>query len=262
MRLAPADPLPRYNLSLLLLARGELAEGWALYEARTEIPGHQPRPKLPFPEWRGEAIGSLLVLPEQGYGDQIMFARYVPELVARGIDVTLVCPPALVRLFAPLGARIAVDVPANCHDAWCLIASLPHLAGTMPSGLYLPSSAGGEGVGIAYRGAIHAKLGAARSLPPEIVGRLREAGRSLDPEDTGARDFKDTSDIISGLSEVISVDTATAHLAASMGKPTRVLLPYDADWRWGSGELTIWYPSIRLLRQAAPGDWDSVLAEL
>lgn len=138
MRLAPADPLPRYNLSLLLLERGEFAEGWALYEVRTEIPGHQPRPKLPFPEWKGEDVRSLLLWPEQGLGDQIQWARYVPAIKARGIAVTMLCAATLVRLFGRLDVEvIEVGSEIPVRDAWCMVGSLPHVVGDVAAEPYL-----------------------------------------------------------------------------------------------------------------------------
>jgi tetratricopeptide (TPR) repeat protein len=74
-------------------------------------------------------------------------------------------------------------------------------------------------------------------------------------------DFSDTAAAIENLDLVIVVDTAVAHLAAAMGKPTWILLPFDPDWRW----LTVrsdspWYPAVRLFRQRQPGDWDGVMA--
>jgi ADP-heptose:LPS heptosyltransferase len=62
---------------------------------------------------------------------------------------------------------------------------------------------------------------------------------------------------------VITVDTALAHLAGSLGMPTWILLPFAADWRWGlSSETSPWYPSVRLFRQQSPGDWNSVITSL
>ena len=77
------------------------------------------------------------------------------------------------------------------------------------------------------------------------------------------RDFADTAALTAGLDLVITIDTSWAHIAASLGKPTWILLAHDADWRWLKGRTdSPWYPSARLFRQPAPGDWASVLREV
>ncbi|MDB5608317.1 MAG: hypothetical protein JWP25_5217 [Bradyrhizobium sp.] len=79
----------------------------------------------------------------------------------------------------------------------------------------------------------------------------------------GLRDFADTAAIISLLDVVITVDTAVAHLAGALGKPVVVLLPYAADFRWmRNRDDTPWYPTAKLLRQPAFGDWDSVIVRV
>jgi len=73
-------------------------------------------------------------------------------------------------------------------------------------------------------------------------------------------DFADTAALLAQLDLVVSVDTAVAHLAGTLGLPLWLLLPRDPDWRWLVGrEDTPWYPSARLFRQASPGGWAGVL---
>jgi hypothetical protein len=73
-------------------------------------------------------------------------------------------------------------------------------------------------------------------------------------------DFADTAAIIANLDLVISVDTAVAHLAGALGRPVWLLLPFVGEWRWLlDREDTPWYPTMRLFRQKAPGDWSGVV---
>ena len=75
--------------------------------------------------------------------------------------------------------------------------------------------------------------------------------------------FMDTAAVMMNLDLVISADTSIAHLAGSLQRPTWVALKRVADWRWGGGgEVTPWYPSMRLFRQTVAGDWDGVFAEI
>lgn len=83
--------------------------------------------------------------------------------------------------------------------------------------------------------------------------------------DIGAElaDFADTAAVLSLVDLVICVDTAVAHVAGALGRPTFVLLPFQSDWRWTlDAERSPWYPEIRLFRQPAVGDWASTIARV
>jgi len=76
-------------------------------------------------------------------------------------------------------------------------------------------------------------------------------------------DFHNTAAVIANLDLVIAVDTAVVHLAGALGRPVWAMLNFAADWRWLlDREDSPWYPSLRLFRQARPGDWDSVLLQI
>ena len=73
-------------------------------------------------------------------------------------------------------------------------------------------------------------------------------------------DFANTAALIAQMDLVIGVDTAMIHLAGALGVPTWLMLPFTADWRWLIGrEDSPWYPTVRLFRQPARGDWTSVI---
>lgn len=272
---AKDNPGSRYALAELLLADGRYAEAWPLLEARRDIPEMRiPRPDLAFPEWRGEDLPGkrLLVFGEQGFGDMIMHARFLAPLVGKGAQVVLFCPAELHRLFARLGVEVVGANPdpetVRC-DAWTLLGSLPLRLGTTLEALPQPAAfrglalGTGGGIGVMAQGS-RALIDDQRSLPARYAARLTKLGRDLSPQATGAKDFDDTARIIADLDLVISVDTAVAHLAASLGKPTWILLPArGGDWRWlREREDSPWYPSARLFRQRRAGDWEPVLRRI
>jgi len=98
--------------------------------------------------------------------------------------------------------------------------------------------------------------------PEQAEARGDHSGRIVDVT-AGIADFADTAAILAGLDLVITIDTALAHLAGAVGRPTWTLLPFHADWRWFmTREESPWYPTMRLFRQPAFGDWQSVFSRL
>jgi tetratricopeptide (TPR) repeat protein len=139
-------------------------------------------------------------------------------------------------------------------------------------------------VGIAWAGAAHHRNDRRRSMPlaslsplfslPDYAWHSLQKGpaavqlaavraaRDVVPLDPKS-DFAQTAALVDALDAVVTVDTSLAHLAAALGKPVVVLLPFAADWRWGiAGERTPWYATARLLRQPAIGDWTGVVASV
>ena len=76
-------------------------------------------------------------------------------------------------------------------------------------------------------------------------------------------DFADTAALTAACDLVISVDSAMLHLAGSLGRKVWLLDRYDGCWRWMKGrEDSPWYPTLRIFRQSAPGDWGDVVAKV
>ena len=131
-------------------------------------------------------------------------------------------------------------------------------------------------IGLAWAGSSAHLADHRRSIPPEqlrpllalsefhFVSLQKDAQPSTLPLiDLTAEltDFADTAALIANLDLVIAVDTAVAHLAAALGKPVWLLDRFDSCWRWLAGRSdSPWYPTMRIYRQPAPGDWDTVLA--
>ncbi|MFC3067603.1 tetratricopeptide repeat protein [Phenylobacterium soli] len=284
LAVAPDDAKVRLGLGQLLLGLGRYPEGWPLYEARKDIPS-QNAPRLDLPnEWRGETVAGkrLLIWPEQGFGDQIQFARFAPVLQAMGAEVTLVAPPELAAVFASLGVTVveqAERLRLETPDHWTLPLSIPGRLGvtleTVPATPYLSAPADRRAkwagyapqgaVGVVWRGRPTHGNDAHRSLPSLAAFEpLADAGATLLDLTEPRGDFADTAAILDQLDLVVTVDTAIAHLAGAMGKLCWVLLPwFRTDWRWLEDRAdSPWYPSLRLFRQPGPGAWDPVLQEV
>jgi len=104
------------------------------------------------------------------------------------------------------------------------------------------------------------------SLQKEAVdtaGAEPPKGMQMEYLGTGLNDFYDTAAAIMNMDLVITVDTAVAHLAGSLGRPVWTLLPYVPDWRWMlNRDDTPWYPTMRLFRQPGIRDWESVIQQI
>jgi tetratricopeptide (TPR) repeat protein len=107
--------------------------------------------------------------------------------------------------------------------------------------------------------------GAARTV--SIQHELRSGDAALLANEPGIvhigdefADLDDAAAVVALCDLVITVDTSIAHLAAAMGRPVWILLPFSADWRWTTDrETSPWYPTARLFRQTTLGDWDDVI---
>jgi hypothetical protein len=141
--LAPGDTRIRAALARCLFQAGLWAEAWEAYEVRFELlPSAFPRVTrpgpdgpVPLPPWRGQGNPeAVLVMGEQGLGDTIQFARYLPLLAARGMRVHAVLDPRLHALLAPLSAGIDLR-PAGAPGsvpgvrAWLPLMDLPRALG-------------------------------------------------------------------------------------------------------------------------------------
>ncbi len=284
MALSPDRADVRSALALAHLTLGDFAAGWPLYESRRQA-SRIVDPALPIPEWDGSdpSGARIVVFPEQGLGDGLLFSRFARDLRDRGAQVLLLTRPPLTSLIKASFDDIEVQamqgqIVLGRADAWVLLASLPYKLGVTLESLSdapylrLPKTAERTDadfrIGLALSGNPRNLNNARRNLPLETAKRLAELAGvrvvSLQQQDTGARDFADTASIVATLDLVISVDTAIAHLAGGLGVPTIIMLPgYGADWRYlTEREDSPWYGCVRLIRGSGPDGWASAIEEL
>ena len=136
LELRPQLPQGHMKMAQALLLTGELARGWEHYAWRYQIPGAAPlMPATDRPQWDGRALHGerLLLIGDQGYGDVLMFARYIPWAATRADSIALACSqemqPTLQRLFPALPIATHWDrIPP--YACFCPLSGLPRLHGT------------------------------------------------------------------------------------------------------------------------------------
>lgn len=234
----------------------------------------------PAPVWQGESLlgKSIVVQMEQGFGDYFQFMRFLPLLKAMGAKhVTVLAHPSTVYL---LGRFDCVDLITEVWelkevieaDYWVGSMSLPYHALTAPKQVrqLFPISrekvVGSEGylevtpsdivplkIGVnwaASRGPLHYVKTVSVEAVRELVGvnaySLNPEGDDLFiplPDDGWKKNWMQTAQHMANMQVIVTVDTATAHLAGAMGKKCIVMIPNEEfmDWRWRNG---VWYDSV------------------
>jgi tetratricopeptide (TPR) repeat protein len=297
-----------FSRSHMQLLMGQFEAGWAGREARWRHSGLPMIIRADFrqPRWLGneEIVGkSLLVYSDEGLGDAIQFARYVPLAAARGARVIFVIPDQLHPLMSSLAGvqecRLSSTGYPSTFDLYCPLMSLPLAFGTtletIPPPLRLPPLAPNLirawedrlgphtrlRVGLVWSGNPRHPDDLRRSIPFQTMARLLDVNAMFvslqkDPRpndktflnqckdvidlSAGLTDFLQTAALISCLDIVITVDTSVAHLAATLGCATWILLPHVPDWRWLlNRDDSPWYPTARLYRQSKTREYASVL---
>jgi tetratricopeptide (TPR) repeat protein len=246
---------------------------------------------------------TILIHAEQGFGDTIQFCRYAKLVVQRGAHVILEVQTELKALLNHIeGVEVvsSLERPGQ-YDFHCPLMSLPLAFGTrlatIPSshayvecdpvlGSTWKAKLGNKlapRIGLAWSGNRDNTNDPARSCGLSEMSRLFRHDIEwfcLQKDFTSADQilinsmalprfseelttFAETAALIEQMDLVISVDTAVAHLAAAMGKPTWLLLAHNADFRWLLGRRdSPWYPTMLLFRQTRMGDWSGLITKM
>lgn len=290
--------LAHWNLGLVLLREKDFENGFAEYEWGL-LTEHRTRRKFSKPKWDGEFIDDkiLLISCEQGFGDFIFFSRYLKYLIEMNIKFVLEVPKELFFLYKTVdGVENLVVMENNAsepkiyYDYYLPIASLPYVlkkfdTNNLPEPIKFEETKkiddGTYKVGVCWKGSQLHRSDQYRSIPIEKFQNLflannvniyalsknitQEEGiflykNRINTEIQFANDFLATFYIISNLDLVITVDTAIAHLAGSMGKAVWLLLQYNSDWRWfNDTSFTSWYPNTKIYKQNVGDNWDNVI---
>ena len=213
----------------------------------------------------------LLAYHNEGYGDAIMYMRFLPMLSERCKDLTLVVRPELVSLMQDCGATVLGAVPEDCskYDArvtmfdaiWMMGCTTPQ---TIPSEPYLVpdgfqfDTGDKKKMGIVWSGNTQKNFSLKRFLTYldtdgfELFSLQRSKVDTPGVHPLLAIDFKATAELIAKLDVIVTVDTAVAHLAGAMGHPNvHVAIPFYRDWRWWNKDW--WYPTLEHLSARSGG---------
>lgn len=268
-----------YNQAIALLTLGRWREGWYFYEARwrfADAASLSLRSSLStLPVWNPDEHpgADLVVGAEQGSGDMIMIARFLPELARMARSVTVIVPDRLTALLSAGFAGIAnlrfqtrAALKVTDHSHHLMSMSIPGILALEPGRLsgapYLSARNWTDGfrrppvrpaVGISWLGSPLHPDNDLRSLPsdmaaafmarfPEVVFHAVAPASQVPTAGMPAnlcrplqdRDgFERSAALITEMDLVISVDSAAAHLAGALGVPVWTLLHWRCDWRWG-----------------------------
>ncbi len=238
----------------------------------------------------GDSLQMLRYVPVlAGLGARIVVE--VPQTLA-AVAATAEGSPTIVVEGAPLPP---FDVQCPCMSLPLALkttlanipATMPYLRAPAPARLPWRDRLGEKRrrrVGLAWSGAIGHRNDRQRNLPAlqllplleldlefhSLHKEYRSGDRNLPVLASGIRDWSPhlgdlaaTAGLIEQLDLVITVDTAVAHLAGALGKPVWLLLPFAPDYRWLLARAdSPWYPTMRLIRQPAVGNWDAVIGHV
>lgn len=312
------------NYAHFLLKSLHFQAGFQIYEERKKLPNMLPQGITKLwnydKHWNAEDfVGkNVLIYHEQGLGDSIMFARFLPLVKAKAKSVQLIIQEPLIELFTYLGytcvssnGYLDIQQEKRTYDIAISLLSLPLALGitqadeiacdtstqslfalnkTLEQNIQDKRKSQSLKVGICFSTDSKFPEAQSKNIPLALLlnalqdcqvyslnkatqGRLgeyklREAPQNM--TESGIQGiieprldhFMDTAQVIAELDIVVSIDSAVAHLSASMGKPTIVLLHKRYDWRWGNGVSTPWYEHVRAITQSKMDEWSDVVQNL
>lgn len=285
-----------FNLGWHEMRKGNLLKGFTnLYVGRVMNVYGLPSIQTTKPIYQGGDLTGkrILLRGEGGFGDMMINFRFVRELKNLGAHITVSCPRqmfTLMRTIPEIDSIIDNEYAAGAdHDCWlpCMSAvqALKIEYDSLDSSPYIPKPkkiplAGDFKVGVRWGGNPNFEEELMRKLPADkmvelgnIAGvslySLQEGNDKIElPENVTdlsplMTDWLATAQMVAGLDLVISSCTSVAHLAASMGIPTWVIVPILPYYIWAEpGKKSKWYDDVTLFRQTVPRSWDEPINEV
>jgi tetratricopeptide (TPR) repeat protein len=299
----PENPTGMLAQAYVWLRRGDYARGWPALNARWNdltFVQNYGRKDLQGHAWNGQPLRSrdrILVHGEQGLGDHVMFARFVPALMAAypgkvaGVETRAPLKRWMEASLpgVPIYVRDAEELPHITHHVPMM--SLPGILGMteLPPPvaprheICPPVQSAHRRVGIVWSGAKGNLADAQRSIPISLLTALADipgviwVPLAYDPDGSltlnaslwlGSnveacvpyRDVLGLADAMQSLDHIVTVDSLQAHVAGSVGIPTTILHRFNLEWRWSQApSFAPWYENMTHLVCPAPNDWTTAL---
>lgn len=288
-----AGDCARESAAIAKLASGDLATGLYEFEVKYHKRPRKPISDSGIPRWDGEDLKdkTVIVTHEQGFGDTLQFIRFAPHLRKLGLKKLIFTGhPALHSLIkdnfkfdavvneeGPFKGDFVTSPMAACallKTRYADVSGEPYMKAKP---MDLPKR-GKLRVGLSWKGNPDYLHDANRSMAlsdfcplfdlpgaafyslqlrpePTEIGELGLDGFIGDLSPL-IKDWRDTARAIAAMDVIVTTDSANAHMAGALGKPTLMLVNYTPCWRWlRVGQATPWYKSTKLFRQRKPFEW-------
>jgi len=271
----PDSNRAKFNAGWYMLREGDLQQGhkYLDYGRLENVFGNKCVSSQP--RWNGEK-GTVLLNMEGGLGDQIKSYRFAKDIKNRGNKVVDACSPELAPIFAEQFITVQHEAVGGVyHDYWVpsmsAVIPLNHTYETLDGNPYISKTADTipGTVGIRWSGNPQFEHEQHRKFPAklmfDVVRPLNPISLQRDTDDVPSwmrtvdlSDWIKTRKEISKCELVISSCTSIAHMSASMGIPTWIVVPILSYYVWAlPGSKTPYYDSVTLFRQEKYGDWSA-----
>ncbi len=278
------------SLGMIYLKEKNFNKGMRLYIKRSIDTSFYREYKDKFWEKGVNLKGkTVLLYSDCGYGDTIMFARYIPFLQNIAKKVILRTDKALVSVLKENYPNIEVIPKEKIYSEYDVVMPVMNIAyalnmdfSNIPySSGYIKFSSNNKydvfktdkiNVGVFYQGSKNVLKN--RSIDYKYLTPLFESDKfafySYQIENNKKedipnlskyiKDFYDSAKLLKQTDLLITIDSSIAHLAGALGVKTFLLLPYISEWRWFDDTVnTPWYDSIKIFKQSKVNDWEDVI---